>query len=347
MSGHTALVAGATGIIGNGVLGALRAAPEWRVRAIGRRPVDGVETVRADLRDREATRAALAAAADTTHLFYAAYLPQPDLQAEVDVNGPMLENLLDGLAAAGAPLGRVVLYQGAKVYGVHLGPVRAPFREDAPRHLPPNFYYTQEDALRRRADGGGPEWTLLRPDVVVGDVVGNPMNIATVIGAYAAISRATGTPFRFPGTAHTYEGVFAQVTDARLLGRASLFAASADTARNRAFNYVHSPFRWRDVWTAVGGGLGLDIGPPAPMKLATHMAWQAPVWNAIVREHGLLPTPWSELVAWPFGDFVFGTEFDLVSDTDAIREAGFTETIDSARAILEAIRSLQGRRILP
>ena len=83
------------------------------------------------------------------------------------------------------------------------------------------------------------------------------------------------------------------------------------------------------------------------MKLATHMAWQAPVWDAIVRERGLVPTPWSELVAWPFGDFVFGTGFDLVSDTDAIRAAGFGETIDSATAILDAIGRLRSRRILP
>jgi nucleoside-diphosphate-sugar epimerase len=344
MGQHVALVAGATGIIGHGVVQALEADPAWTARAVGRRDVDGVETVTVDLLDREATARALAGA-DATHLFFAAYLPQPDLQAEVDVNGPMLENLLAGLTDA--PLRRVVLYQGAKVYGVHLGPVRAPFREDGPRHLPPNFYYTQEDTLRRLAAERGLEFVLLRPDVVVGDVVGNPMNIAMVIGAFAAISKATGTPFRFPGSAHVYEDVFAQVTDARLLGRASLYTALADGARNRAFNYVHAPFRWREVWTRVGTALGLEVAEPAPMKLATHMKWQAPVWDRIVGRHDLVRTPWEELVAWPFGDFVFGTDFDMVSDTDAIRAAGFAETIDSADAIIEAIRSLQLRRVLP
>ncbi len=347
MDKHIALVAGATGIIGNGVVQALGEDPAWTARAVGRREVHGVGTVRADLLDREATTKALTAAADTTHLFFAAYIPQPDLRAEVDVNGPLLDNLLAALEAVGAPLRRVVLYQGAKVYGVHLGPVRAPFREDGPRHLPPNFYYTQEDTLRRAAVERGLEFTLLRPDVVVGDVVGNPMNIAMVIGAFAAISRATGTPFRFPGTTRVYDDVFAQVTDARLLGRASLFTALADSARDRAFNYVHAPFRWRDVWNRVGTSLDLDIAEPAPLKLATHMSWQAGVWDELVRRHGLVETPWDKLVAWPFGDFVFGTEFDMISDTDAIRAAGFAETIDSAEAIVAAIRSLQARRILP
>lgn len=348
MAGGNALVAGATGIIGKGVVEALAAAPGWTLRAIGRRPAEGVETVQADLADVGLLlRERLQAARDTTHLFYAAYQPQPDLQAEVDANGPMLENLLDGLAAVGAKLRRVVLYQGAKVYGVHLGPVRAPFHEDMPRHLPPNFYYTQEDALRRRASEGGPDFVLLRPDVVVGDAIGNPMNIAALIGAFAAVSRATGTRLRFPGTSEVYDRVFAQVTDARLLGRASVFLAESEAARNRAFNYVHAPFRWRDVWTRIADGLGMEAGEPAPMKLATHMRWQAPVWDRIVREHGLVATPWEKLVAWPFGDFVFGTAFDMVSDTDAIRAAGFGETIDSAEAILAAIARLQARRILP
>ena len=95
---------------------------------------------------------------------------QPDFAAEVSVNGPMLENLLDGLKKTGAPLKRVVLYQGAKVYGVHLGPVLAPFYENEIRHIPPNFYYTQEDTLRRRAAAGEFDWSILRPDIVIGDV---------------------------------------------------------------------------------------------------------------------------------------------------------------------------------
>lgn len=130
MAGNVALVAGASGIIGAGVVDALRGLPGWRTRALATRAVAGLDTVAVDLGDAAAVRAALREAADTTHLFYAAYRPAPDFAAEVAVNGPMLEHLLDGLAAAGAPLRRVVLYQGAKVYGVHLGPVVAPFYED-------------------------------------------------------------------------------------------------------------------------------------------------------------------------------------------------------------------------
>jgi nucleoside-diphosphate-sugar epimerase len=347
MSGRVALVAGATGIIGRGVLHALAEAPGWRARALSRSPVAGTEALAVDLQS-PSTVDALQSARDTTHLFYAAYAPQADLAAEVAVNGPMLETLLEGLRRAEAPLERVVLYQGAKVYGVHLGRIEAPFYEDeTPRHLPPNFYYTQEDMLRRRAADGGFSWTLLRPDVVVGDAVGYPMNIALVIGAYAALSKATGTPLRFPGPEEVYEGVFAQVTDSRLLGRASVWAATADGAENEAFNYVHAPFRWKRVFQRVAESLEMELGPPMPMSLARHMAFQGEVWADLARAHGLVGTPYEKLVGWAFGDFVFNTRFDMVSDMTKLHRAGFAETVDGADAIVAAIGRLRARKVLP
>lgn len=347
MTRNIALVAGASGIIGNGLIEELGSRPDWGTRALATRPLPGLDTIAVDLLNAEATITALGAASDVTHLFYAAYKPQPDFASEVSANGPMLENLLDGLKQAGAKLQRVVLYQGAKVYGVHLGPVIAPFYEDDIRHIPPNFYYTQEDTLRRRSEMGEFEWTILRPDVVVGDVAGNAMNIALVIGTFAAICKATGTPFRFPGSTKVYEGVFAQFTDARLLGRASLWSATSDAARNQAFNYVHEPFRWNRIWHQIGEGLGLEVGPPLRMTLAKQMADKAPLWAKLVQEHGLNDMPYEKLVGWSFGDFIFNTEFDMISDMGKIRRAGFNETIDNAAAVLAAIRSLQDKKVLP
>ena len=345
---RTALVAGAGGIIGKAMMEELARTPGWRARALSRRPGSGREAISADLTDAEATRAALAQAADTTHVFYAALAPQPDLATEEQVNGAMLRNLLDGLAAAGVKLERVVLYQGAKVYGVHLGPVPSPFYEDDnPRHIGPNFYFAQEDELRARAAAGGPDWAILRPDVIVGDAPGNPMNIATVIGAYAALCRTDGAAFRFPGPAAVYDSVFAQVTDAHALARASLWAATAANARNEAFNYVHEPFRWRRIWEKVAAAFDLPLGPPVPLKLANHMASWEPTWQRLAAEQGLVATPFSKAVGWNFGDFVFHSAFDLVSDMGKIRRAGFSETVDSAEALIAAIRRQQESKILP
>lgn len=347
MTQRIALVAGARGIIGKALVEELASNDSWEVRGLSRNPAGAVETIAVDLLDAQVTAQALAAADDTTHLFYAAYAPRNDLAEEDAVNAAMLRNLLDGLSHVGAPLERVVLYQGAKIYGVHLGPVPAPFYEDEnPRHLGPNFYQSQEAELRLRYADGGPEWSILRPDVVIGDAAGNAMNIATVIGAYAAICRAQGAAFRFPGNEQVYRQVLAQFTDAKLLARASLWAATAKASKAEAFNFVHEPFRWERIWTAVASAFDLEIGPPLPLELSQHMPLQRPCWDNLMANTSSA-VPYDQAVGWGFGDFVFGAAFDVISDMGKIRRSGFNETIDSATALVDAIRRQQRAGILP
>lgn len=62
---HTALVVGASGIIGNAVAAELKNRPDWKVRALPRTFIGGVETIKADLLDARATLEALKAAGDT------------------------------------------------------------------------------------------------------------------------------------------------------------------------------------------------------------------------------------------------------------------------------------------
>jgi nucleoside-diphosphate-sugar epimerase len=344
---YSALVVGASGIIGNAVVRELQGRSDWTVRAMPRTFVDGVETVKADLTDAAATAQALAAARDTTHVFYAALKGGTDLLEEERINGGMLRNLLDGLKAVGAPLQRVVHYQGAKVYGVHLGYAHAPFYEDDPRHVTPNFYYAQEDLLRERSAAGDFDWAILRPDVVVGDIVGNPMNIAMVLGVFAALSREAGVPLRFPGTPKVYSGVLAQTTDAAWMARASVWAALDPAARNEAFNLVNEPFRWERIWQRVAGVFDMEVGPPQPFSLAKQMPLKADAWTALAQRHGLQTLPYDKLVGWPFGDFVFNTEFDMISDMGKIRRAGFTEAVDTEAAIVTALENLRAAGHLP
>lgn len=348
MTDKVALVAGANGIIGKALMEEIGGASGWRVRALGRHGFAGAESVTCDLLDAAGTAAALKQASDTTHLFYSALAPGRDLAEEVALNGAMLRNLLDGLEAADAPLERVVLYQGAKIYGIHLGPAPSPFYEDDnPPHLGPNFYQTQEAELAKRSAAGRYEYAILRPDVVIGDAAGNPMNIATVIGAYAAICRATGAAFRFPGSETVYRGVLAQMTDAHALARASLWAAEAPAAVGQAFNYVHEPFRWERVWVRVAEAFDLQLGPPMPITLAQHMRHHAPVWDRLRAEQGLPPSDYARAVGWAFGDFVFKSAFDVVSDMGKIRRAGFAETVETEQALIDAIRRQQAAGILP
>ena len=64
--------------------------------------------------------------------------------------------------------------------------VQTPAKETDPRHMPPNFYYNQEDYLVERSAGKTWSWTAFRPSSICGFAVGNPMNMATVIAVYAS-----------------------------------------------------------------------------------------------------------------------------------------------------------------
>ncbi|NMO18940.1 SDR family oxidoreductase [Pyxidicoccus fallax] len=343
----TALVAGAGGIIGHATAHELRS-QGFTVRGLARRAIPGLPSIQADLTDAEATARALAQAKDTTHLFYAALSPDADLSVEAERNGRMLGNLLDGLEAAGAPLRRVVIYQGFKIYGIHLGAkVPTPARESDPPHMPPNIYLAQEAQLRRRAERSPWDYVALRPDVVVGDIHGNPMNIALVVGAFAEISRALGIPLRFPGTDKAY-GQLVQFTDSRLLARASVWAATSDRAGGEAFNVTNGDvFRWERMWGDVARHLGLSTASPVPLTLARHMADKGPLWRELATAHGLAEPDLGKLVGWGFGDFIFHTETDVISDVNKLYAYGFTERMDSTASLLAAIDSLKRQRILP
>lgn len=343
----TALVAGAAGIIGDAVMREL-AGSGWTVRGLSRRALRDHASIQADLTDAAATAAALREARDTTHLFYAALAPDPDLATEATRNAAMLGNLLDGLEAAGAPLQRVIIYQGYKIYGIHLGAkAPTPARESDPPHMPPNLYLAQEAALRERALRSRWDYVALRPDVVVGDIWGNPMNIALVVGAFAEISRALAVPLRYPGSDRAF-GQLVQFTDSGLLARASRWAATSPGAGGEAFNVTNGDvFRWERMWDDVARHLGLETAAPVPLTLKRHMADKGPLWRGLAERHGLVAPDYDGLVGWGFGDFIFHTEVDVISDVNKIYEYGFGERMNSTMSLLNAIDSLKRQRILP
>jgi nucleoside-diphosphate-sugar epimerase len=344
---RTALVAGGSGIVGHAAAAELNRR-DWTARVMARRPIAGMDTVQVDLTDREATLSALTAAADTTHLLYAALSQDADLAVEAERNGRMLGNALDGLETAGAPLQRVVSYEGFKIYGIHLGAkVRTPARESDPPHMPPNIYSSQRAAIAARAARSSWDNVALIPDVVVGNVYGNPMNIALVVGVFAELSRELGVPMRFPGTDKAYTQLV-QFTDAGLLARASVWAATEEKVAGEVFNITNGDvFRWERMWEDTARHLGLELAPPVPLTLARHMADKGPIWKDIARRQGLVEPDLAKLVGWAFGDFIFHTESDVISDVNKIYRFGFTERMDSTRSLVAAIDSLKRQKVLP
>lgn len=349
MKQYKALVAGGVGVIGRQLVNHLASRPEWDVIGLSRRTPDDAkpgEHIAVDLLDPDDVRAKLAGLDGITHIFHAAYQEKPTPQALIDANLGMLRNLVSVVAEHSPALRRVVLYEGAKYYGAHLGRFKTPARESDARHMPPNFYYDMEDWLAHEAAGKHWDAVVLRPDVVCGFALGNPMNLSMVIAVYAAISKELGLPLRFPGTATCY-GKLAQVTDAAQLARGSVWAAT-EAPGGESYNLTNGDvFRWDQLWPAIADHFDMPLAEPQTINLREYMADKGPLWERIVKQHGLVDIPYEHVAAWGFGDFIFRCDWDVVSSTTKIRQAGFHDVVDSTDMFLRLFDEFRERKAIP
>jgi nucleoside-diphosphate-sugar epimerase len=348
--GKVALVVGAQGVIGRNLAEHLASSGEWEIIGLSRRGGQASENVRhisVDLFDPGDASAKLGALTDVTHIFYAAYQDRPSWAELVPPNLAMLVNVVDAVEPAAKGLRHISLMQGYKVYGAHLGPFKTPAREDDPGHMPPEFNVDQQAFLQARQKGKAWSWSAIRPSVVSGFALGNPMNLAMVIAVYAAISKELGLPLRFPGKPGAYDTLI-EMTDAGLLARATVWAATDERCANQAFNIANGDlFRWNDMWPKIARFFDLEVAPPLPMSLEIVMSDKASLWDEMVRRHGLQPTPYKDVSSWAFGDFVFSWNYDFFADGSKARRFGFHEYVDSAAMFLGIFADLRRRKIIP
>lgn len=356
----TVLVAGASGLVGTACVDRFLD-DGWDVVAVSRRRPEvftsrPFQHLTVDLRDEAATRTAVSGLTGITHVVYAAVFEKPGLiagwteQDQMDTNLAMLRNVVQPLVETGS-LQHVTLLQGTKAYGIHLHPMRVPARERHPRDQHANFYWLQEDYLTAEAATAGFTWTIMRPQLIVGPNTGVVMNLPPVIGAYAAICKAEGRPFGFPGGApYVWEAV-----DTRLVANAIRWAAEAPAAAGQHFNLTNGEvFEWRDLWPALADALGVPAAPDQPLSLAEFLPAKADTWEKVVAEHGLRPIAMTDLLgeSHHYADFCFAHGATqppppAFVSTVKIKQAGFTEVWDTEESFVHWIRVLQDRRVLP
>jgi len=223
-----ALVVGAQGVIGRNLVDHLATLGDWNIVGLSRRggkPANRIRPIAVDLLDRDDCQEKLSGLADVTHIFYAAYQDRPTWAELVPPNLAMLTNVVEAIEAVANRLQHISLMQGYKVYGAHLGPFKTPARETDAHHMPPEFNVDQQNFLESRQPGKSWTWSAIRPSVVCGFALGNPMNLAMVIAVYAAVSKQLGLPLRFPGKPGAYDKLL-EMTDAGLLARATVWAAT-------------------------------------------------------------------------------------------------------------------------
>jgi len=352
MSTHSkvALVVGANGVIGGNLVDHLAALGDWEVIGLSRRggtAAGPVRYVAVDLLDQDDCGAKLAELTQVTHIFYAAYQDRPTWAELVPPNLAMLVNVIDAVEPVAPGLRHVSLMQGYKVYGAHLGPFKTPARETDPGHMPPEFNVDQQDFLERRQVGKAWSWSAIRPSVVCGFALGNPMNLAMVIAVYAAISKELGLPLRFPGKPGAYDALL-EMTDAGLLAKATVWAATDERCANQAFNINNGDlFRWSEMWPKIAGFFDLEVAPALPMSLDVVMADKAPLWEAMISRYGLEPHSYQDVSSWPFGDFVFSWDYDMFADGSKARRFGFHEYVDTEAMFLSILSDFRARKIIP
>ncbi|WP_054941272.1 SDR family oxidoreductase [Paenibacillus ihuae] len=346
----TALVIGAGGVIGSNLIGHLVTLPEWDIIGVSRRGGDNTDRIRyisADLLDASDTRQKLGSLREVTHIFYAAYQDRPTWAELVPPNLAMLVNVVEAVEPAARGLQHISLMQGYKVYGAHLGPFKTPARETDANHMPPEFNIDQQNFLEQRQAGKQWTWSALRPSVVCGVALGNPMNLAMVIAVYASISKELGIPLRFPGKPGAYHSLL-EMTDAGLLAKATVWAATHERCANQAFNITNGDlFRWDELWPKIAAYFELETAPPLQMSLSVVMEDKEPLWDAMLKKYDLVPNSYQSVSSWAFGDFVFSWDYDFFADSSKARRAGFHEFVDTELMFQEIFDLLRERKIIP
>ena len=349
MTGKTALVAGASGLIGRRIVEHLLATGGWDVIGLARSPRVSPDMlwIAVDLNDAADCARKLGALTEVTHIFYAARYDHPEgIPESVEINASMLANVVNAVEPA-SRLEHVHAVHGSKYYGTQLGPVPVPLTEESPRATNRNFYFNQEDFLRTASRGKRWSYSTTRPHSFCDPAIDYARSASMVIAVYAAVQRELGLPLDFPGTTASFQ-VHTQFTDTALLARSIAWMATAPRCANQSFNIVNGDYpRWADLWPRIAGDFGMPEGAPRNVKLAACMAGQGAVWDSIVAKHGLKPTRLATLALWPYGDYLLRPEWEIRSVMNKARALGFCETLDSGTMFARHFAHYRAQKIIP
>jgi nucleoside-diphosphate-sugar epimerase len=355
MTSRTALVAGATGIVGLNLATHLASQPDWSVYGLARNPSagEGVHAVAADLLKPDTLRGALEGI-EPTHVFLTTWLRQPTEAENIAINSSMVRNLLEALSSTGS-VQHVALVTGLKHY---LGPFEnygkgklpaTPFREEQGRLEVENFYYAQEDEIFAAAQRDGFTWSVHRPHTIIGYAIGNAMNMGVTLATYATICREMGRPFLFPGSAVQWDSL-TDMTDARLLARHLQWASTTPAAENQAFNVVNGDvFRWSWMWGRIAQWFGVEPAefPGEGIPLELQLADATPIWAEIARKHKLVQPHLKVLASAWHTDADLGRPIEVLTDMSKSRKLGFLDYQATSDSFSDLFSKLREEHLIP
>ena len=360
--GKTVLILGGSGVVGWSVAEHFLAQSDCEVITVSRRKPElktdrDFQHLSVDIRDANEAEAAFSKLTSVTHVVYAALYEKPGLipgwtdPEQMQTNLEMLQNTVTPLVANATSLQHLTLLQGTKAYGIHLHPMPIPAKERASRDQHENFYWLQEDFIKATSASAGFNYSILRPQLIVGAPAGVAMNLAPIIGAYAAICRELDQPFSFPGgPAYVWEAV-----DARLLAEVIAWAGETPSAWGEHFNVTNGDvFEWRNLWPSLADALGAEVGPDSQQLMSTFFAEHEALWASVVARYGLRDTQLADILgeSHHYADFCFATGAEAPPppafvSAIKLRQAGFTRAQDTEEMFRYWLSQLIERRIIP
>jgi nucleoside-diphosphate-sugar epimerase len=351
-----ALIVGASGIIGSNLARELLATG-WTTYGLSRNPKDdlpGLRPVAANLLDPASLETALADIAPT-HVFITSWMRNDTEVENIRVNSALVRNVLDALSPKKS-VQHVALVTGLKHY---LGPFESyakggnplptPFREELPRLDIENFYYAQEDEVFAAAARDGYTWSVHRPHTIIGQAVGNLMNMGTTLAVYASICKETGRPFQWPGSEAQWNGL-SDVTDARIIAKQLVWASTTEAAANQAFNIVNGDyFRWSWLWPRLAAWFGIEAagydGTVHPLE--AELAGDGDLWRELATRHQLAEPDLARLASPWHTDLDLGRPLEVMTDMTKSRKLGFTVYQPTEESFFDLFAQLRTDRLIP
>ncbi|KAK3116446.1 hypothetical protein LTR53_003172 [Teratosphaeriaceae sp. CCFEE 6253] len=308
-----------------------------------------------------------------THLFFFAYIFNPDPAEETRTNVALLHRAVTAAESLSAHLQFVLLPTGTKAYGVHCladFPFAAslPLAETLPRIPEPwrsaNFYYAQTDWLASQSRGKGWTWCEVRPDVVVGFVPNNNVYcLAQTLATYLSCVREVegeGAEVAFPGNGKSWV-VESNDSSQDVIARFCIHAAlhPRECGRGQAFNVAdhREPSSWEAKWPVICEFFGLKgVGPPeggaGPQPLA-YLADHIEEWKGMEKRYGLVGGRVGNERSLAGFDYFIMTLFDFDRPLDLGRmlemwgEAGKGEEVEGKAAWWTAFGRFRDAGIIP
>ncbi|RDA93513.1 hypothetical protein CP533_3980 [Ophiocordyceps camponoti-saundersi (nom. inval.)] len=299
-SENHALVFGATGLLGWGVLSQLLSGYPHKgtfssVTAVLRRrmtveelglasasqPVTLVDDIDLLAGDVEEKLGGVAGVEGTTHVFYFVFAPlDGEEHREVQVNADMMRRVVEALNLVAPRMRSFVYGGGTKQYGIYTpggtwsAPLHESLAEDEQSKLVQSCVYPlQRQILSEACKDRSWSWTELCPDAVIGfSPVGSAYSLALHWAQYLSLyGRKNGRGHRvvFPGCVRGYDSSFTPVST-RTLGRVAIYVGllhlgvDGGGVNGKVINVAdrEEPITFRQLWPEIAAWFRLvGVGP--------------------------------------------------------------------------------------